>query len=128
MAFNGNEFLHELSKVGYVPKRKAGKIESEHPLYVSTTVYAKRVGLSVSTVRRYFKKGILVGIRDDNRISINVIESDNALLALQNSNVSDISAGSLSQKPRTNRKVTVPNSDSDIASKKRALKSQAYKK
>ena len=128
MVFDRNEFLRELSNVGYVPKRKAARIESQHPMYVSTAVYAERVGLAVSTVRRLFRNCVLVGIRDDNRILINVIESDNALLALQNSNVSVRSAGSSSQKPRTNRKVTVPNSDSDIASKKRALKRQAYKK
>ena len=126
MAFNGNEFLHELSRVGYVPKKKAGKISSPQT-FISTADYAERTGLSVTKIRRLFKKGVLFGIRDGRFILIDWRKSDDALSKLTEQNVSvDMLVKSL--KPQSKRKQNNnhrSNIENDIAEKKRLLKSEA---
>ena len=47
----GFNFLQELTRAGYIPKKKCAPVVS-HPTYVSTTVFAKEMGLTLCYVRK----------------------------------------------------------------------------
>ncbi len=131
MTFNGNEFLQELSRVGYVPKKKVGRISKSQTL-ISTTDYAERTGLSVTRIRRMFKKGLLFGIRDGRFILIDWRKSDETLSKLTEQNVSvDTLVKSLKPQRKNQQKNNQRNRrivDDDIAEKKRLLKAEANMK
>ena len=125
MTFNGNEFLHELSRVGYIPKKKVGRISSKPQTFISTADYAEHTGLSVTKIRRLYTKGVLAGIRDGRFILIDWRKSDESLSKMTEQHISFDTIVKSSKQQRKQQHNHSNITDEDIAEKKRLLKSEA---
>ncbi len=129
----GFNFLQELTRAGYIPKKKCAPVVS-HPTYVSTTVFAREMGLTLCYVRKLCVEGKIscldVGPK---KFLINWEEAQQDLKDLQqiprkpiHNAVNVVNHNNKTvEKPRK-RKRASPVVTDDALAVKRALKQEAY--